>query len=599
MPRARGARGKRRTRLGLALASAAVLVTGLAATAAAAPSDKEAGALFESALYEDYLNTDFPKAIEKLQKAIELCGKDKCGKKTMVKLYVGQGTVLAEAKKPGPAKEAFAKALEVDPDAKLLDDFKSEAATKLFEEAKKIAGGAPPEKPTVPEKPTPPEKPGPPAKPEAPVGGEMAYEPPEEALVNTPLSIFIRVAEELGATKVKLRYKPFGGTKWLAAAMKKMEGGFGGVIPCADLTTTGKVRFYIVLTDEEGDPVATAGSLDNPFSVAIKNELEGEQPTLPGEKPPKTCVAKEDCPPGFPGCGPAKGTEQRGEKGWGDSCEKTEECKAGFICLNGSCEQGEEAAGPGAPAGPAAPGALHKNWVNLTGQFDIMNLDSAKGVCGSAKKGSTDVETLDNYFCFDDSGEFLGVPLERPDNEVQGGLGFASFRLMAGYERVIWQGLVAGAKLGFAIGGYPGSDVEKKGKQLDPRTISFIPVHAEAQASYYFLPRPFERPYRPYAFIDGGFAHMSAGVDVRAWDQVDEDGKLCSKDGDCSDKTNQRDKRDLTAYQVSGMGFVGFGPGIMYVFHERIAVKAEVKLMFLLPTFGFSVSPTVAPVFMF
>ena len=432
-------------------------------------------------------------------------------------------------------------------------------------------------------------------------------------MVNTPLPIFIKAPGDLGVAKAKLRYKPFGGTEWASVDMKKVEGGYAGVVPCAELTTTGKLRFYVIVMDNEGVPVATAGSLKEPYVVNIKSEIEGDQPSLPGQEPPQKCSLKEDCPPNFPGCGKGKGGK-RGTKGWGASCEATQECTSGYVCLNGACEEGKgeegEEGGGGEPSDK-----LKKNWISVGAQFDLMALTSATNVCGaytvtndgSRLKLKQVGDVYDNYFCYypDGGGEYLGAPRENIDNEIQGGLGFAGVRILAGYDRVLWKGLVAGVRLGYSIGGQPApGDTVSHGLQRQPSALSYMPFHGEARLAYYSLPDPVDGDQvsrlRPYGFIGGGVANAGSGVSVSVCDQLSKDtGEQIATSGDRSCKNQTGTKRTLDAYQVSGLGFVAAGGGLQWAFIDNFGVNVEVKMMFMVPTFGFVLSPSIAPVVMF
>ena len=90
--------------------------------------------------------------------------------------------------------------------------------------------------------------------------GDFPHEPVAEQAVNTPIPVYVKIPDDLGATKVVVRYKPFGGEKWKSVNLERMGAGFGGYIPCTDTTTTGEVRYHVIATDDGGSPVGTAGS---------------------------------------------------------------------------------------------------------------------------------------------------------------------------------------------------------------------------------------------------------------------------------------------------------------------------------------------------
>jgi len=430
-------------------------------------------------------------------------------------------------------------------------------------------------------------------------GGDFNHTPVPEQAVNTPVPVYVEVPDEVGASKVTLRYKPFGATKWKNQEMQKMGEGFGAEIPCEDVTTTGDIKYYIIAKDADENPAGSAGSLKEPYKVAIKNDIEGDAPSLPGKKPPDKCAAKEDCPPGLPGC-PGPGAAKHGDKGWGASCEASTECKEGLVCLNGSCEEGKE--------GPAKPTGGKDNILGIAGQFDILLINSADKVCTG---------TDPSYTCFypDGGGQFYGVPADKTGtNGIQGGFGFADVRLLASYDRLLVQagpGKVGiGLHAGWAFGGSPSSDTAppssaKKNGSKNSQANAFLPLHLEGRVSYHI---PVGDTIRPYVFIGGGVAQVNAAVNVTVCDRLDKKGHLIDSPDTseepstkCPTKSPSALREGLEAYQITGLNFVGVGGGAAFFFDPKIpvGVAAELKVMFMLPTFGVVIAPTVGPVFAF
>ena len=569
-----------------------ILLLGLASHAdAAGEKDKEALKLHDQAMNDDYLATDFAKATKKLNDAIKKCGKDGCSKEVLGKVYIALGTVQGVGEsKLDEAKEAFLKALQADPKAVLDDSLTTPELTKVFKEAQKASGkggesgaaGAGGEDAGA-------EKPKP--------SGDLVHTPPAEQLVNTPVPIYIEIPDDLDASKATVQYKPFGGAKFKPLEMKKSGDGFGAVIPCEDVTTTGDIRYYIIATDDAGAPVGTAGSKKDPFKVAIKNDIEGDPPSLPGKKPPEKCRVKEDCPPGLPGCPDPKSSGPRGDKGWGASCEATKECKDGLVCLNGSCEEGKDDSSGGSKA--SGPGK--KNIISLTGQLDMLLIPGAEDVCSGADP---------TYACFyPDSGkQFYGNPGKKSGtNGISGGLGIGGGRVLLGYDRLIAYGFGAGARFGVALGGSPSSDEsppDTKGSYKPPaQALSFLPIHWEIRANYYFGGNGFEKgKIRPYVFVGGGQGQVNAAVDVSVCDLANKDGSSPPTEQNCKldgETASSAEKRELEAYKITGLGHVDVGGGATYALVDNFGVAVELKLMFMVPTFGVVVAPTIGPVFAF
>ena len=128
-----------------------------------------------------------------------------------------------------------------------------------------------------------------------------------------------------------------------------------------------------------------------------------------------------------------------------------------------------------------------------------------------------------------------------------------------------------------------------------------MPFHLEfPRVQYFFLPDPFEQRIRPYGFAGFGIVgQVNAGVPVAVCDNVDENGTRITGPGDsrCPENTVKRD--NIEAYQVTGLNFVSFGAGGTFAITDLIGVNAELKMMVMLPTTGFVLAPSVAPVIMF
>ena len=568
----------------LSIACGALWSVGVVSQARAAGGDKAASAAYETAMYEDYLNTDFDGAVKHLQEAIDACGKDKCSGKVLAKLHMGVGVVLAIGKKQtGPAKEAFVTAIQTDSGIKVPEDFANDDLQKIFKEAQADAKAGPGPGP----------EPGPVPGPK-PAGGDLEYEPPEESVVNTPLPIFIKVPADLGASKVTLRYKPFGGTQWNKLEMEAMAGGFGATIPCAELTTTGKVRFYISVADDEGSVIATAGTLKRPHETKVSNELEGEPPTFPGEDAPRKCTAVTECPPDFPGCA-TEGV------GWGGSCNEKRKCGVDLMCKDGVCETDDGTGGDGG----GDDDAIKKNWIALGAQLDVLLIDSAQGVCGASTASNPDTRP-ENYFCFNSDGsEFLGRSLEKPYNEIQGGGMLAGGRLMVGYDRLIWHapnpmygGFVLGARVGVGLGGSPSvpEDQVRKGQELESHALNFFMFHGEVRAAWYFL---LDQIANPFFSLSGGFGQINAGVDVAVCDMLNDNGVAVTVPEPRCQNQNAVRRQDITAYQITGLNFFGFSVGAMIHAHTYFAIQPELRFMFMLPTFGVAIAPMISPIVTF
>ena len=460
--------------------------------------------------------------------------------------------------------------LKADSKAALDPTLTTPELSKLFEDAKKAAG-----------------KTAEPVK----SGGDGSYPAPPESQVNTPLPLYVEPPEDAAVAKVTLRYKPFGGTQYKSVDMKKMGKGYGVEIPCDEVTTTGDIKYYFAFTGTDGDTAGSLGTPKDPFKTKIKNELDGDAPKLPGKKPPEQCKDKGDCPPGLPGC-ESKG--KHGDKGWGAACEQSSECKEGLSCPNGTCEEG---------GGDTPPEEKKRmNLISVGAEFDFLVLNSAQNVCSGANAA---------YVCFlsgssnqygvpvtmGAAGSVSGNPLNLPNTDgIAGGGAFAGARILVGYERQFVKklGFTGGVRVGYAFGG-PSSP--SNSSSIESPAKAFLPVHVEGRISYYLFNSMMEpKKLRPYGFVAGGFAQVNASVPVALCD-----GQPAATPGiNCGSNTaGQGIVRQVSAYQLTGLSFAGFGLGTTLGITPVFGLSAELKFMFLVPTFGVAVSPTISPVFNF
>jgi hypothetical protein len=573
-----------------AAAVSSFLLLGLASSASAAgEKDKEALKLHDQAINEDYLNADFPKATAKLKDALKKCGTDGCTPAVVAKLHVSLGTIYgAGMSKLDQAKEEFALGLKADPTVTVDSSLTNPDLDKAFAEAKKAAGSG-----------AAPSGTGGGKKPPAGDGEAGTHKAPPEQTVNTPVPIYMEPSEEQPTSKVTLRYKPFGSKTYKSVELKKMGKGFGGEIPCEDVTTTGDIKYFFALTDESGEAAGTLGTTKDPYKVTIKSEIEGEAPTLPGQKAPDQCKEKVDCPPGLPGCPAAGGagggggaSVKRGDKGWGASCEETQQCSEGLVCLNGACEEGKD---DGAKKDKDAKTGKH-NLISVGAQLDWLMVGSRSDVCSPQSAASN------ACFIAGTSTQFEGFAATKSGtNGVVGGGSFADVRALVGYDRQIVASipLTVGVRAGFAFGGSPtpSNTLQKNGALAngDGPALGFHPFHGEARASYHFLGFFESKKLRPYAFVGGGVAQVNAAVPIKVCD-----GGAKARLTTCSAKVSPTGKIvDVDAYQITGLGFIGLGAGATYGFTPTFGVSAELKVMIMVPTSGFVFSPTFGPVVAF
>jgi hypothetical protein len=482
-------------------------------TARGEPNDEAAKKLAAEAINVDYLATDFTKAKAKLDKALALCSKEgACSAKLVAIIHRDIGVVyvtgLANA---AEGKKHFESALAIDPTVTLDKDLTTRDIQAVFDEAKAEIGNDS----SAPAAPKPAAAAEPPSG-EKPPAGEIIHQPPAEQAVLTPVPVYVELPEGVIASKVTIRYKAFG-SDWKSVEAQRRKDGYGAEIPCLDVgNTTGNLEYFIVASDASGDVAAFGGTRNQPYRVAIKHELSGEPPHLPGKPPPAQCQDTSDCPPGFPGC-------MSGDRGVQD-----------------------------VPDASAASGK--KNWMSLAFQQDILVLSGSKTACSDGS----------DYSCFyENPTQYLRTNPVGTGNEIAGGVGAGTMRILLGFDRVFGQNIAVGARAGYAFGGGPQA----------PDGAAFLPFHGELRASYFFTPLG-RKGLRPFVHLSGGIAQVDARVTVPLY---------------TPDRPTELQR--LAAWRKSGTGFIGVGVALMYAITPNTGPYLDVQVLQMLGVSGTSISP--------
>jgi hypothetical protein len=508
------------------------LVLGLACFAvvprarADAKTEATAKGLETKAMQEDYLATDFDKALEKLNKAQSQCGADKCSSMLRAQIKRDIGIVQIAGKQSHDAGvAAFVDALKADPGVQLDPDTKTKEIEAAWAEAKKQAG------------------PGPAASPTA---GDFVLTPPPAQQVHTPLPVYVEYTGNEQLAKVVAKYKAFGMTEWKSLELKKLDKGWGAEIPCADVQQ-GDLLYYVQGFNAANDPVATSGDRNNPFKTAIAKEPPAEAPHLPGAEPPKQCAESGDCPPDFPGCKqpvpPPAGEEPAPTgKAEGEDCETDDECQSNK-CRASKCT---------APESKASK--RPKLWIGIAGQLDFVSLPSSQDVCLLAQSALP--LNGQGYYCTDSKGTDVPSRSDPTENnaivkgtsdKVQGGLAPGNIRVLLTVDYAFTVNFMAGIRLGYVLNTYPGTAGSNEGK-------TFAPIHAELRGTYVFGKDALAKAgLAPYAMVAGGVSEWDSQVAVT----VVEAG------------TNG--VKNAQAWNMSGPAFGSVGGGLRFAFSPRMA----------------------------
>ncbi len=163
---------------------------------------------------------------------------------------------------------------------------------------------------------------------------------------------------------------------------------------------------------------------------------------------------------------------------------------------------------PAPAAAPSEPSAAKKNFISLSVEQDFMLFGSSAAVCPTVDASGA-VTADPAYRCFIGDQYYDGEVYALSGNQIQGGIGIATTRVLLGYDRLVGDNILLGARLGYVFGSSPTA----------PDSGDFVPFHAEAKGSYYFGAKPFEASsLRPYAALGLGFAQIAARVDVQIYE---------------------------------------------------------------------------------
>jgi hypothetical protein len=567
-------------------ALAIAVLTLHAAPARSAPRDAAATKLAEDAINTDYLATNFAEAEKKLRRAIATCGTTACSPQVRARVHRDLGVVLvAGLNRPDDGKAEFAEALKADPTITLDKDLTTPEIDAAFRAAGGTGGAAPAPAPAAP---------GPSASSAAPAQaptGDMIHTPVVEQAVLTPVPVYAELPAGVTATKVIVRYRAFGQEEWKTIELRRLGNGYGAEIPCLDIgSETGDVSYYVQAFGSAGDVVSSSGSRAQPNKVAIRNQLTGDPPHLPGRPPSAQCADAANCPPGLPGC--PSGKKPAG-KGWGASCDRDGECGSGLACKNGTCETGEKSSGEDTGEAPPrscetssdcnadekcnadkvceGPGGRGKRvWLSLSVQQDLSVVSGVTDVCGN----SMSLPSSQMLCLAEDGGSYGGVPESGNGNAIGGGLHPATTRFLAGIDYFAGSNVTIGARLGYAINTEPGA--------------SSAAFHAEARVAYWTGKEPYRRAsVRPYFALTGGLAE----IDDKFTTEIAETSPANPGQGIITPG------QTLTVWRKTGSEFVGAAVGMMIPVAPTHGFLVELKLQVMLPNSGFALGPTIGYTF--
>ncbi len=520
---------------------ASFTVLSLAFEVSAFAEDKKIEAGAKDALKkveDDFLQGDYAKAIDKLKKAGDACGADKCTPATKAQVYRDLGAMYFYAKKKDDAITAFVEALKIEPGSNLNINYKTAEVDAVYEEAKKKSGPVKPPDGPGGDQPT----------------GDFKHEPPTEAQVRTPFPIYVTYSGSTSIAKVVAKYKAFGDSEFTQIELTKMGDGWGGLIPCKAVTQ-GTLQYYVQGFDASNDPVANSGDRNKTFKVAIKDKIDGEAPHLPGATAPKQCQDTGDCPPDFPGCKKGGGGDEPAKKDEGEECETDNQCKSDK-CTKDKCAAGDGDKKKDKPA---------KFWVGISGGADFAFIGSGDDVCLLDKKSALPSNAA-GFYCTNsdgtdyplrtDKGVQNGTIVPGKSDQVKGGVVFPSnLRVMLTFDYAVNPNLLIGGRIGLVLNTYPGTAAGNDGKS------GLAPIHAELRGTYVIgKDALLKAGPAPMVFLGAGASQFDGKVDVTVVE------------------TGTNGPKTVQAWTIAGPAFATFGGGLRFAFTPRAAFMLAPKI---------------------
>jgi len=129
-----------------------------------------------------------------------------------------------------------------------------------------------------------------------------------------------------------------------------------------------------------------------------------------------------------------------------------------------------------------------------------------------------------------------------------------------------------------------------------------LPFHGELRLSYWFGKGALaKKGLRPYVHAGGGIAQVDGRVKVKVadcepipLDQPDVYEKCVAGDQSVHDQTTPT---PMDVWKSMGQGFLTAGGGLTYAFTPNIGGQLNLNLMYMLPTAGFVMQPSIGIVY--
>lgn len=557
----------------------------MATRASAAPTNEQANAQIDNAINSHYASADIARAEKKLLELIKSCT-GSCAPAVIARAWMYVGIVRGSGRDDlVGAREAFAAAKAADPAVKLDDLFATDLVKRAFAETPAPTTGADgmPLLGDIRDR----------AGQEPDASSTVCSLDVSEVETQRPIPISCRTVA--GAESAVLSYRHESSSRWRQLAMKKVGDAWVAEIPCADTTQIGVLAYHVRALDLQGGELDSLGDEQEPRELSLVQVTDAKPPALPGQAAPASCRPKKKAEPK----GPTLGS-------YGDACTDGSQCQGGLTCTDGmcsadvSCDSDAECVSGicidnvcSIPDEDDASSRVPSNWIGLQAGLDFAMMSGSQ-VCGD--------DAALAFSCFEGGDPYRGVPNYNYAGSIDGGFRPATARVMLSYERVISSLFSIEGRFGFAFNGGPESP-----RALGGDNSKFLPFHAEGRVKAYFT-----KVYRsdgsglrgPSGFfmLGGGLAQVDPHVSVPVGECRVDDGTAASsgqriisrQEDQCRSSANQVFAvKDVDVYQRLGQAFITGGIGFRYGLGKHVAAVASLNAQFLLPSTGFTLSPSL------
>jgi hypothetical protein len=470
---------------------------------------------------DDYLATHYAAGAALLDKAARACGASKCAPATKAAVLRDLGTMQFRSGDTTAAAKSFAQADALQSGLTLNPDYDAPDLRAAWNAA---TGNGAASSPPAHEQTT--------GALEQPTG-DFDHTPAAEQAHNTPLPVYVEATAKGPMARVVVKYKGSKMREWATLDLKRIDTGWGGLIPCGAVTV-GTMRYWVQGLDPDGQPLANAGDPKRPFTVPIREEISGDAPSLPGASAPRACEEKpSECPPGSEGCGEARPHRE-------DVGEGKREAEA-----------------------PSSHSLVYARvWLGITGAADFLSLPASDDVCRRMASG-VPVNPSGLYCTNPDSSDFPstvqnGQFAQGQAGHLDGGIQAGDVRLMIAVDFALSPAILVGGRLGYVLNAYTGHAAVSSGQAFGPK------VHAEGRVTYLFGPEPLQNV---------GFAPMAfGGVGVSEFD-----GHTTGLVSLIPVQGQRAVQQPVVIWLTDGPWFLAFGGGARYQFSARAAFTAALR----------------------